>query len=312
MDKDLFAKNLKAELNLLIVSIGTWRFWRTIITVIIGSLIFSVALNGILVPHNYFSGGVSGVSLVIYYFSGWPSIGIIYFFLNIPIFIFGWREISLNYIITSLIGVFIFTFSLEVTSGIVIPTHDNIMAAVLAGILTGFGTGIYLRVGGSAGGLDIVALIFKKRFSIPMGTTFIAINIIPITAAALLYNLDIALYTGIYMYVNSIVVEKVQTGFSQRKAVFIISGSADIIAEKVIKQIDRGVTFFHASGGWSHDEQKVIYTVINMKELGRLKQLLFDTDPNAFVAISNTAEVIGKSFLTWEDEGFNKHMPQKS
>ena len=307
MNKELNAKKFKAELKLVILSFSTLRFWRTIMAVMIGSLIFSVALNGILIPHNYYSAGVSGVSLVIYYFSGWPSIGIIYFLINIPIFVFGWREISFNYTITSLIGVFIFTFALEVTSGIVIPTHDNIMAAVLAGVLTGFGTGFYLRMGGSAGGLDIVAMIFKKRFSIPMGTTFITINVIPLTAAALLFSLDTALYTGIYMYINSIVVEKVQTGFSQRKAVFIISDVAEIIAEKVIKQIDRGVTFFHASGGWTHNEQKVIYTVINMRELGRLKQLLFDTDPNAFVAISNTAEVIGKSFLTWEDEGFIKH-----
>lgn len=307
MEKEHLSKRLKSEFRFLIISFGTWRFWRSIIAIIVGSFIFSISLNGILLPHNYYSGGATGISLVIFYFSGWPSVGVIYMLLNIPIFIFGWREISLNYIFTAFIGVFILTFALEATSGIIIPTNDNIMAAVLAGVLTGLGNGIYLRVGGSAGGLDIVATILKKRFAIPMGTTFIVVDAIPVTAAALLYNLDTALYTGICMYVHSIVVEKVQTGFSQRKAVFIISSNADIIAEKVIKQIDRGVTFFHASGGWSKDEQKVIYTVINMKELGRLKQMLFDTDPNAFVAISNTAEVIGKSFLTWEDEGFVKH-----
>ncbi|MBU3918160.1 YitT family protein, partial [bacterium] len=131
------------------------------------------------------------------------------------------------------------------------------------------------------------------------------VNAIPLIGAVLIHDLNSALYTGIFMYVQSFALNKVLTGFSERKAVFIISHKPDEIAEQVMKRLDRGITFFHSSGGYTHQEKRVIYTVINMRELGRLKEMLFQTDPDAFVAISNTSEVIGKRFLSWEDEGFN-------
>ena len=161
-----------------------------------------------------------------------------------------------------------------------------------------------MRFGGSCGGIEIIAQVLRKKFSIPMGNTYITINAIPLIGAVIIRDIDIALYTGVFMYVQSYVLQKVQTGFSQRKAIFIVSHQTDVIAEQVMKRLDRGVTFFHASGGWTHEEQRVIYTVINMTELGRLKEMLFLIDPEAFIAISDTAEVIGKRFLTWEDEGF--------
>ena len=306
MLKNRLLTSFKQEMSELGDSLKTWRFWKTILSMIIGMLIFSSAINGIIIPHQFLSGGVSGVSLTLFYLLGWPSMGIIYFLINIPIFIIGWREISLHFIVVSLIGVVIFSFSLEITSDILLPAHDPILSAVLVGVMMGIGTGLYLRVGGTAGGLDIIAIVIKKRLGIPMGTTFFLLNILPLCAAALIYNLDTALYTGISMYIYSVVFDKVQTGFSQRQSVFIVSNKPDAIAEGVMKRIDRGVTFLHSSGGYKKHEGRVIYTVINMKELGRLKQLLFDIDPDAFVAINNTSEVIGTKFLTWQDEGFSK------
>ena len=123
---------------------------------------------------------------------------------------------------------------------------------------------------------------------------------------AILFDLETALYTGIFMYVFSWSMQKVQTGFSQRKSVLIISENSEEVAEKVLKKIDRGFTYFYASGGYNKEEKRVIYTVINLIELGRLKEYLFNTDPNAFIAIQDTGDVIGKRFISWEDQGFKK------
>ncbi|MBU2648342.1 YitT family protein [bacterium] len=295
---------MQQEIDYLLSSLRTVGFWKTILMMIIGSLMISLAVNGLLIPNKFFDGGVNGLSLMVFYVFGMPSLGVIYFLFNIPIFLTGWRAMSLKFIFVSLIGVFIFSTALNLLVGIQIAVKDPIMVAILAGIIKGFGTGIYLRVGGSFGGLDIVATVLKKKFSIPMGNTFIFINATTLFGAYLIYDLNIALYTGIFMFVDGTVIEKVQTGFSQRKAVFIVSEQPDLIAEQVMKRLDRGVTFFKSTGGWSHQEKKVIYTVINMIELGRLKEMLFEIDPDAFVAISNTSEVIGKRFLSWEDEGF--------
>ncbi|MCG8336252.1 MAG: YitT family protein [Proteobacteria bacterium] len=296
---------LQEDLQYLVYSIKTWRFWQTILLIIIGSLGASVAINGILVNNNFFDGGVSGISLLIFYLTDWPPLGVIYFSLNIPIFIVCWREMSLKFVIVSLLGAIIFSTALVITKDIRINIEEPMMAAILSGIIIGGSVGLFIRFGGSTGGIEMIAFLLKKKFSIPMGNTIITINFIPLCGALIVYDLNIALYTGIYMFVESVMLEKVQTGFSQRKTVFIISHKPEFIAEQVMKRLDRGVTFLHASGAWTKQEHRMIYTVINMRELGRLKELLFLHDPDAFVAISNTAEVIGNRFLTWEDEGFS-------
>ena len=246
-----------------------------------------------------------GISLLILSLSGnWISLSLLLVLLNIPLFFLGFRSFSLRFLLISLVGMLIFSFNLEWTAGMSIPSKDPLLAAILGGILSGSGSGIYLRFGGSVGGLDILGAFLKKKFSIPIGNTFILVNLVIIAANGFLYNLDIALYTGIFMYVFSWSLQRVQTGFSQRKAVFIISNKPDEVAEKVLRKMDRGLTYFHAFGGLEHEPKEVIYTVINLLELGRLKQYLYEIDPDAFMAVNDTAEVIGKKFLTWEEEGY--------
>jgi uncharacterized membrane-anchored protein YitT (DUF2179 family) len=247
-----------------------------------------------------------GISLLIISLSGdWISLSLLYILLNIPLFLLGYRSFSLRFLLISLLGMGIFSCNLEWTAGMSIPTREPLLAAILGGILSGSGSGLYLRFGGSVGGLDILGAFLKKKFSIPIGNTFILVNLVIIVANGFLYDLDIALYTGIFMYVFSWSLQRVQTGFSQRKAVFIISKKPEEVAEKVLRKMDRGLTYFHAYGGLEHEPREVIYTVINLLELGRLKQYLYEIDPDAFMAVNDTAEVIGKRFLSWEEEGFN-------
>ena len=106
---------LQEDIQYLAYSIKTWRFWQTILLIIIGSLGASVAINGILVNNNFFDGGVSGISLLIFYLTDWPPLGVIYFSLNIPIFIVCWREMSLKFVIVSLLGAIIFSTALVIT-----------------------------------------------------------------------------------------------------------------------------------------------------------------------------------------------------
>jgi len=272
-----------------------------------GCTVFSCVVNGILIPHHFFSGGITGLALLFYDFiQDFLPFGILIALLNIPIFIIGFREFTLKFIVTSIIGVVIFSFSLELTKDFEISINDPMLAAIFGGVLTGFSTGFYLNLGGSVGGLDILGYVIKKRYEIPIGSVFNMVNFFVIFSNAFLFDLETSLYTGIFMYVFSWSMHKGQTGFSQRKSVLIISDKTDEISEKVLKKLDRGFTYFYASGGYKKEEKRVIYTVINLIELGRLKEYLFQTDPNAFISIQDTGDVIGKRFLTWEDQGFKK------
>jgi len=283
----------------------TIKFWWMLVVMTFGCFVFSYVVNGILIPHHFFSGGLTGIALLFYdYLQDFIPFGLLIALLNVPIFILGFREFSTKYILTSIVGVIIYTVSLELTDGVEISINDPMLAAIFGGVLAGFSTGFYLNLGGSVGGLDILGMVIKKGYEIPIGTVFNLVNFLVIFSNAVLFDLETSLYTGIFMYVFSWSMQKGQTGFSQRKSVLIISEKTDEIAENVLKRIDRGFTYFYASGGYNKGEKRVIYTVINLIELGRLKEYLFKTDPDAFISIQDTGDVIGKRFLTWEDQGF--------
>ena len=285
----------------------TWKYWRMLAVLALGCFTFSSVVNGILIPHHFYAGGLTGLGLLFYdSIKEFIPFSLLYALMNIPIFIIGYREFSLKFIMTSLIGMSLYTISLGMTEGILISINDPMLSAIFGGVIAGFTTGFYLNLGGSVGGLDIIGTVIKKRLAIPIGTVFNMVNLVIIFSNAYLYDLETALFTGVFMYVFSWSMQKGQIGFSQRKSVFIISSKPEEVAENVLKKLDRGFTFFHASGGYGGEEKRVIYTVINLLELGRLKEYLFKTDPDAFISVQDTGDVIGKRFLTWEDEGYRE------
>ena len=258
----------------------------------LGSALCAVAINGILLPQQFYGAGFTGVSLVIHYlFPSWP-VAVLFFILNIPVFALGWMYVGRPFFLYSIAGMFIFSAALQWIH-ISLPVYDKMLSALLAGIITGAGSGIILRSLGSAGGLDILSVIFLKRFSIRLGTTILAFNSILLGAGAILFSLDGALYTLIYIFVCSYVVNLVVTGLSQRKAVYIISPRWEEISHEIMDKIQRGVTIIKGQGGYTGRDEQILYTVISFRELPQLKHLIRGVDPHAFVVVTDTLEVMG-------------------
>ena len=296
---------MREELKEFFDALSTFKYWYMILMLTVGCFTFSFVVHGILIPQHFFAGGVTGLTLFFYdSVSDYVSLSVLIVLLNIPIFILGYIEFSLKYMLTSIIGMGIYSLSLKLTEKAYIPLEDPMISAIFGGVVAGFTTGLYLRLGGSVGGLDILGTVLKKRLEIPIGYLFNAVNFIIISGNAVLYDLETALFTGVFMYIFSWCMQKGLIGFSQRKSVFIISSKPELVAEKILQKMDRGFTYFHASGGYAGGEKRVIYTVINLLELGRLKEYLFETDPDAFIAVQDTGDVIGRRFLTWEEEGY--------
>jgi len=258
----------------------------------LGSVLCAVALNGILIPRQFLSGGFTGLSLIILYlFPAFP-LAAIYFLLNIPNFAFGWKYVGRRFFLYSGAGMFIFSAAIQ-TIHIPLPVYDYLLSALLAGVIVGIGSGIILKSLGSAGGTDILSVILLKLFSIRLGTTILAFNVIILVAAAALFTLEMALYTLIYLYISSYMVNLVVTGFNQRKAVYIISPQWKEISRQIIEELQRGVTILKGEGGYTGKDQHVLYTVITFRELSRLKGLIRRLDPDAFVVVTETLEVMG-------------------
>ena len=257
----------------------------------LGSALCALAINGILIPRQFLSGGFTGLALILHYLSPSLPLGGIYFLLNVPNYAFGWKHVGRRFFLYSVAGMFIFSAALQGIH-VSLPVYDELLSALLAGIIVGIGSGIILRSLGSAGGTDILSVIILKLFSVRLGTTILAFNSIILGAAALIFTLEKALYTMIYLFITSHMVNLVVTGLSQRKAVFIISTKPDELASEILKDIKHGLTILHGEGGYSKQPERVLYTVITFRYLGHLKRVVKCIDPDAFVVVSDTREVM--------------------
>jgi len=258
----------------------------------VGSTICAVAVNGILLPQQFFGAGFTGVALVIHYLFPIFPVSAIYLSLNIPVFALGWFYVGRRFFFYSIGGMLFFSGALQWVN-VLVPVHDKILSAILAGIITGVGAGITLRSLGSGGGLDILFVILLKRFSVRLGTTMLSMNSLVLLVGAILFSLDAALYTLIFIFVSSYIINLVVMGLSQRKAVMIISPQWERISREIVNRVHRGFTIVTGKGGYSGQEVQIIYTVVAFRELPRLKRLIRSIDPNVFMVVSETLEVMG-------------------
>jgi uncharacterized membrane-anchored protein YitT (DUF2179 family) len=276
-----------------------WRIWPMLKVIgwnlgllTLGSLLCALGINGLLIPHRFVSGGVTGLALLAHYLFPSLSVALLYLLANVPLFAAGWFFISRRFFSYSLVGMLLFSAAVHWVD-VTLPVEEKLLAAMLAGIILGAGTGIILKSLGSGGGVDILSVILLQRFSIRLGTTVLGFNVLILAAAALLFSLEDALYTLIYLYVSAQVVDLVVTGLSQRKAVFIITPAWERVLPRILRDIHRGVTILRGEGGFSHQEQRILYTVVTFRELATLKRIVSGEDPAAFVVVSETTEVMG-------------------
>jgi uncharacterized membrane-anchored protein YitT (DUF2179 family) len=259
----------------------------------LGSALCAIAVNGILIPQNFFGAGFTGVSILLHYLIPVIPVSLIYFIINIPLYSLGWMYVGRRFFLYSILGMIIFSAALEFVH-VPIPVYDKIPGAIFAGIIMGVGSGVILKSLGSAGGLDILCVILLKRFSIRLGTTILSFNALVLGVGALMFTIEDAIYTLIYIYVNSQIVNIMVTGLSQRKVIFIISPKWKEISKEIMENLRRGVTVLQGWGGYTGNEQHVLYSVITFRELSRLKPIVNSIDKDALVVVSETLEVMGR------------------
>lgn len=272
-------------------TIGTVCF--NLLLIFAGCVLCAIALKGILVPKQFLAGGLTGLSLLVHYALPSLPLGLIYFILNIPLFVIGWLFVGRRFFYYSLAGVFIFS-AVIFWPYPVFSIEDMILNALAAGILTGVGSGLVLKSLGSAGGLDILTVILFKKFSIRPGMFILAFNGALMALAFLRLPMEMVLYTLIYLYVSTQFMNFVLIGLSQRKAIMIISPKWDEISHEIMSKLQRGVTVVRGQGGYTGKDLHILYSVITFTELSRFKELIRKIDPEAFVVVTETLEVMGK------------------
>lgn len=265
--------------------------------ILIGNMLCALAVNAFFIPSKLLSGGVGGVAIMVQYLTGIPT-GISVFVINIPIFLIGARMVDKDFAIYGFISMFVYSTLLTLTNGIgeYVPVDDVILRAIFGGILNGTGMGLMFRHRANQGGLDIIAAIMKRKYNMNIGSALMMINTVIISLASILFGLSSAMYTLIAMYIAYQVLDKVQIGFNMKKNVIIVSNQSEKIANEIISKVNRGVTFLEGMGAYSKENTQVIYCIITSNEVVKVKNIVDQIDPTAFLIINDVVEVKGSSF----------------
>lgn len=265
------------------------------IGVILGSFIFALGLNYFIIANGLAEGGFTGLALIIHYLTGWPA-GMTLIALNIPLLLFGWKRWGLPFIFKTLLSVVVVSLVVDLTRELRFVTHDLLLAALYGGVFSGVGIGIVLRSGATTGGLDIFARFFHERYGVSMGKYFFSFDAAILVLFAILFGPEKALYTLVTVYIFSQVVDRIIEGLNEAKAVIIISRSTAALTQTIINHLDRGATVLKGYGAYTGRERDVLYVVVGKQELLRLKKIVQDVDPHAFVIVSEVYEVLGEGF----------------
>ena len=263
----------------------------------IGALLMAIGINTFFIPHHMLSSGTSGIAIILYILFNFP-IGIQLVLMNIPIFYSGYKLLDKDYLIAGTYGMLILSLFIDATKFLTEYnlTDDILIAAIFGGVIVGLGSGLIFRVNSNTGGADIIALIFKKYYSLDVGIVIFAINCVLMIVSAFLFGFKAAMYTLLSMYVCALVTDRVIEGFNRKKTVTIISEHVDPIADAILNEIGRGVTFLHGEGAFTNQDRKVIFVVVTLTQVAKIKLLINDIDPKTFMIVQDAAEVSGRGF----------------
>ncbi|MEJ8546312.1 YitT family protein [Brevibacillus borstelensis] len=263
--------------------------------ILIGSALFSVGLEIFLVPNHIIDGGIVGISIITAHLTGLP-LGMFLFLLNLPFLVIGYKQIGKTFAISTLLGVSTMSIVSSLLHDVQGVTEDSLLATVFGGIILGIGVGLVIRYGGSLDGTEIVAILINKKTPFSVGEIVMFFNLFILGSAALVFGPDRAMYSLIAYYIAFKMIDLTIEGFQGSKSVWIISDNHKEIGDAIVARLGRSVTYLKGEGGYSGDDKNVVFCVITRLEEAKLKLIVEEVDPTAFLAVGNIHDVRGGQF----------------
>jgi uncharacterized membrane-anchored protein YitT (DUF2179 family) len=297
--------------------------WRDYFFILVGSAIMGLGIGVFLVDARVVPGGVSGLSMTIHYVSGGViPVGGMMWVLNIPLFIWGVKELGRQFGARTFVGFTSSSFFVDFFRGELpfiggISLHDNLsvhkliqndflLSVLSGGVFLGLGLGIIFKFRGTTAGSDVVAAVFQKRFGMKPGQTFMIVDFMVITLAGFVIHykglaterpaLTLTLYAFTLLFVSSRLVDTIIDGFDYARSATIISLTPDKIADFIINDLSRGGTAYYGRGLYLKQDRQILFTVLARHEMSKFISKVKEIDPNAFVIVNNVHEVLGEGF----------------
>lgn len=267
----------------------------TVLGVPIGALLSAVGLEIFLVPNHILDGGITGISIILAYLTNVP-LGVFLAVLNIPFIIIGYKQIGKTFAFTTLYAIVFLSIFTSVFIPVPEITSDPLLASVFGGIILGMGVGIVIRNGGSQDGTEILSILVNKKTPFSVGEIVMFINIFILGSAGFFFGWDHAMYSLLAYFIAFKTIDITIEGLEQSKSVWIISDKHEELGDALNSRLGRGVTYLNGQGAYSHDEKQVIFTVVTRLEEAKLKSIVEDIDPEAFLAVGDIHDVKGGNF----------------
>ncbi len=278
----------------------SWKSIQDYLLIMIGAVVQALGLRLFLVPANLVSGGISGAAQLINHITnGWP-IGLMVIIGNIPLFILGWRYLGgPRFTLRTILSIVVFSVATDLL-GFLLPTagvtEDLFLNTIFGGIILGVGLGIVYRGRGTSGGTDILGRILNRRLGISISLSYMLTDSLVVILAGFIFGWERALYGLVMIYVSGVAADTALQGSNIIRTALIVTARGRQVADAIMEELERGVTLLPAHGGYTGDDKSLVYCAITASETVRLKSLVHDVDPQAFMVLGHASEALGEGF----------------
>lgn len=264
--------------------------------------LYAVGIALFLNPNNLAPGGISGIAIILKkMFPGLPGVGMLILLINIPILAVGIKKFGINFILSTMYSLIVSSVLIDIlpivfnVNGV---TDNKMLASVIGGATFGLGMGLMFRLDTTTGGLDIIVKIIKqKKPHLKTGQIYFLLDVVILAASAMAFkDVEVALYAAIAIYVSMVVMDRAIYGGDEATLVYIISEKRELIARRMMKEVNVGATMIQAKGAYSNETTEVIMCVMKKQTLVKVRNILKQTDSGAFMIVSSANEVFGQGF----------------
>ncbi len=264
--------------------------------------LYAVGIALFLNPNNLAPGGISGIAIILKkMFPGLPGVGMLILLINIPILAVGIKKFGIKFILSTMYSLIISSALIDILPivfNVNSVTDNKMLASVIGGATFGLGMGLMFRLDTTTGGLDIIVKIIKqKKPHLKTGQIYFLLDVVILAASAMAFkDVEVALYAAIAIYVSTVVMDRAIYGGDEATLVYIISEKRELIARRMMKEVNVGATMIQAKGAYSNETTEVIMCVMKKQTLVKVRNILKQTDSGAFMIVSSANEVFGQGF----------------
>ncbi len=273
------------------------KWVRDALGITVGALLSAVALNMFLIPNKIAAGGITGLATVLHYLFAVP-VGMTGLALNIPLFLLGTRMFGKRYVLNTLFGAIVLSFAIDGLAPFVpVLTNDTLLASLYGGVLDGIGLGLVFKFNGTTAGTDLGAAIINKLTGISVGQALLGVDFFVIALAGFAFGkIELSLYALITLVVATQLLDLIQEGRSSARAFIIMTECPNKVGAAIMEGLGRGVTYLSGRGGFTGQQREVVFCVVNTMEVSRMRELVHQLDPCAFVIVTDAHDVMGEGF----------------